>query len=80
MVLPMKLGAWLTKKKTTPEAFAALIEVDPVSVRRYIAGTRRPKPVIMTRIIEATQGDVTANDFLVEVEVARLKRPEQRVA
>lgn len=44
--------------------FAAKIEVDVVTVRRYLSGTRRPKWEVMARIVKATQGEVTADAFM----------------
>lgn len=78
----MKLNDYLTSKDLTPEAFAQQIEIDPVSVRRYLNGKRRPKWDVASRIAEVTNGAVTANDFVPEV-VAKRKRPrraEARVA
>lgn len=63
----MKLTDYLTSRGLTPEAFAELIEIDPVSVRRYMQETRRPKWDVAARIAQVTGGAVTANDFVPEV-------------
>jgi DNA-binding transcriptional regulator YdaS (Cro superfamily) len=46
-------------------AFAALIDVKPQLVSRYLKGTI-PDRERMRRIREATDGQVTADDFYVE--------------
>lgn len=58
------LGQYLTEERKTPEEFAALIDVDPVTVRRYLNGSRRPSWDVMPRIVSATAGRVTADSFL----------------
>ncbi len=60
----MRLDDWISRKGMTREAFAALIDVEPASVTRYANGDRVPRPTIMRRIVTATNGDVTPNDFL----------------
>lgn len=70
----MKLNDYLTSRGLTPEAFAELIEIDPVSVRRYVQETRRPKWDVAARIARVTGGEVTANDFLPEAPPEVLKR------
>lgn len=44
--------------------FATKIKVDVVTVRRYLAGSRRPSWAIMPRIVKETRGVVTADDFM----------------
>lgn len=58
------LAQYLTDQRQTPEEFAALIAVDPVTVRRYLNGSRRPSWDVMPRIVSATDGKVTADSFL----------------
>lgn len=58
----MKLRHWLTSKNMTNAEFAALISVDESSVSRYVNG-RLPRKVILARVVEHTDGQVTANDF-----------------
>lgn len=59
-----KLGDWMAERDLSPEEAAKLFEVDAVSVRRYLSGSRIPSWRVMPRIIRATEGEVTANDFL----------------
>ncbi len=58
----MKLQAYLTSKKETPNAFATRIGVPPHTVYRYLAG-RVPRPDIMGAVYKATKGKVQPNDF-----------------
>jgi len=74
----MKLGDYLTWKFLTPEAFAEELNVDAVSVRRYVSGKRRPRWGLMALIAEKTEGHVTANDFAPEAK-KKPKRPKARV-
>lgn len=58
----MKLHLYLSENKITEAAFAEAIGVTRISVARYKAG-RVPEAEVMDRIIEATSGAVTPNDF-----------------
>jgi transcriptional regulator with XRE-family HTH domain len=60
----MKLDRWLKRKKMTPEAFAALIEVHETTVYRFLQGLVFPKSGNLRKIAEVTDGAVQANDFL----------------
>lgn len=60
----MKLSDYLIDKQLSPAAFARIIEVGRMSVHRYINGDRFPRPDVLQRIQQATQGQVTPNDFL----------------
>ena len=60
----MRLDDWIAQRGITREAFAALIDVEAPTVTRYANGDRVPRPRIMRRIIEVTEGQVTANDFI----------------
>ena len=71
----MKLHDYLTLKGLTPEAFAEQLQVDAVTVRRYLRGKRRPTWEVMSRITEQTKGAVTANDFVPERETKKRSRP-----
>lgn len=62
----MKLHDYLTSKNITPARFAGQIGVSHVSVTRYLAGTRRPVWTVLRRIVKATDGQVTANDFMAD--------------
>lgn len=62
----MTLRDYLDSRQLTADQFAAVIEVDPVSVNRYLRGVRKPKWAVMARIMSATDGAVTPNDFVSE--------------
>lgn len=59
----MKLDEYLSARGLTCEAFAEKIGVTGTSVWRYAHGERLPRPATMRRIVEATDGAVTAQDF-----------------
>lgn len=61
----MKLRCWLKIHNLTEAEFAVSIRVSQSSVSRYVAG-RMPRRNVMSRIVAATGGRVTANDFLME--------------
>jgi hypothetical protein len=71
----MRLSDYLSREAKTPEQFAQEIDVDPVSVRRYVKGARRPKWSVLQRIIDATGGAVTANDFVSMATVRKKRSP-----
>lgn len=60
----MTLREYLEQKKLTPEAFSGQIGVSRITVGRYLDGSRRPSWKVLPKIIEATNGQVTANSFL----------------
>lgn len=62
----MKLSEYLRAVDKDAAWFADQIGVDPVSVRRYISGSRRPEWRVIARIKAATGGVVTADDFIDE--------------
>jgi len=68
----MKLGAWITEQKLTHEGAAVLLEIDQVTVTRYVNGTRTPRKPIMERIVKVTGGAVTANDFMSDAGAGRV--------
>jgi transcriptional regulator with XRE-family HTH domain len=59
----MKLRDFLNAKQISDAEFAKTIRVSPTAVYRYAENQRTPRNGIMQRIIEATNGQVTANDF-----------------
>lgn len=67
----MKLGDYLEKTGTRRSFFARMIGVSPASVTEYCDGAYPPRFPVIERIVRATQGAVTANDFL-SPDVARL--------
>jgi transcriptional regulator with XRE-family HTH domain len=62
----MRLAEYLENSKISPAEFSRLIGVSQASVSRYAAGLRFPEPDILVRIKSATDGAVTADDFLPE--------------
>lgn len=63
----VKLGRYISREKITYEAFGKRIGRDHTAVSRYVNGKRLPNRVTMRKIIDATGGAVTANDFLDEM-------------
>jgi len=64
----MTLREYLHNQDISPSEFARRIGVTVTSVYRYRDGIRRPDKQVMPRIVSATQGQVTANDFWLENE------------
>jgi transcriptional regulator with XRE-family HTH domain len=58
----MRLREYLTQNSISRAEFARQIGVKHITVTRYLDG-RVPEPSVMEKIIEATAGKVTANDF-----------------
>lgn len=58
----MKLADWLATEKLSDEEFAARIDTTRQAVWRYRTG-RIPKREVMSRISQATNGDVQPADF-----------------
>jgi hypothetical protein len=56
------LDEWLINEKLSDAVFAARIQVKRETVFRYRNG-RVPHPSVMARIVEATNGAVSPNDF-----------------
>ena len=59
----MNLRSYLSSRGISEAAFGQTIAVSQAAVNRYVRGERMPTPRIMARIVEATDGQVTANDF-----------------
>ncbi len=66
----MQLGAWLKRQNIAAVDFAERVGVGPWSITRYVNGDRVPRPKVMARIIAATGGEVTANDFVIAPDAA----------
>lgn len=60
----MTLTNWLLKTNTSDADFAERIGVSRQALWRYKVAGRIPKPEILARIAKATNGKVTANDFM----------------
>lgn len=76
----MKLQDYLRRHQLSPKAFAERINVSSVTVTRYMTGARRPDWDVMSRIVDATDGAVTADDFLTVERVRRRGNPVAAVA
>jgi DNA-binding transcriptional regulator YdaS (Cro superfamily) len=60
----MRLSEYLDREGTTYVAFAERIGASHArTVERYAKGMRMPDATMMPRIVEATGGEVTPNDF-----------------
>lgn len=64
----MKLKQWLDDRDMTATAFAKLADLDVSTVTRVINGERRPEWQTLDKILAATSGEVTPNDFVPESE------------
>lgn len=61
----MQLSEYLSQNNETARAFGSKIGVKgPATIYRYMQGIRFPSARILKKIEEATNGEVTANDFL----------------
>lgn len=63
----MKLADWLQENGMSAPEFAEKVEVDRSLVTKWLNGKVRPGWTdVLPRVIAATNGQVTANDFLPE--------------
>lgn len=76
----MKLTDYLTETRQTAADFAKRIGVDPISVRRYLNGDRRPDWEVMGKIVKATDGHVTPSDFIHKPSKTKKRRGRPRSA
>ena len=61
----MKLTLWIQQHcGGSRKEFAKMIGSSPQAIYRYEDGDRVPAPKVMHKIVEATGGDVTPNDFI----------------
>ena len=58
------LRNWREKNRRTLEEFGQLIGKDKSTVCSYELGRRRPRYETLARIIVATEGEITAKDFM----------------
>ena len=59
----MHLKEYLHQAGLSETAFSEMVGVSQQAVSRYASGKRIPRSAVLTRITEATDGQVTANDF-----------------
>ncbi len=62
----MKLGPYLSESGLSKKVFADSIGVSEEAVRRYVTGERKPDWPVLARIVKATGGKVSADDFMGE--------------
>ena len=62
----MKLETWLATKGMRATEFARLAGLTDSTVSRLLSGKRRPEWATIDKIVAATKGEVTANDFVSE--------------
>lgn len=60
----MKLDEYMSLNALTDVALAAKVGVASTTVMRWRRGTVKPDWEVLPRIVEATGGAVTANDFM----------------
>jgi len=60
---------WIAKSGRTQQAIAHQLGVSRPYVNMLKAGKKRPSWRIASRILEITQGEVTANDLIAEFSV-----------
>jgi transcriptional regulator with XRE-family HTH domain len=60
----MQLATYLSQKAISDGDFAEAIGVTRQAVHRYKSGERFPERAVLQKISEATEGNVTANDFM----------------
>lgn len=59
----MKLSAYLSQSGSTQADFAKAVGASQFAVGKWTRGERIPRPGALARIMAATGGKVTANDF-----------------
>lgn len=69
----MRLADWLIEqgkspRRLTQEQFAQEVGTSSSTISRLVSGRRRPSLDLARRISEVTNGKVTANDFVGEVD------------
>lgn len=62
----MKLQAYLSKNKLSQHKFGKMCGISQSAVCFYISGVNVPNKKNMKKIIDATNGEVRANDFFDE--------------
>lgn len=59
----MELGKYLQKHKISQSAFAEQVGTRQSAIWAYVHKRKQPRPVMIAKIIRATDGAVTPNDF-----------------
>ena len=78
----MKLIKWLIKSDISKKEFAERIGISESLVYHYLSGKRYPSSSTARKIMEATNGAVTPNDFIGEqgVEKEKNKPKEEEIS
>lgn len=66
----MTLREWLEANELTNTEFARRIGSQESTVRKWRLGLRRPRAEALVKVVQATGGQVTANDFFMTDESA----------
>ena len=74
----MLLKDYLTQRGETVEQFAERVGESPHTIGKLYRGDRFPRVDLATRIIRATDGEVTADDLLAAA--ATRRQPEKAAA
>ncbi|HVI27499.1 helix-turn-helix transcriptional regulator [Hansschlegelia sp.] len=72
----MTLAQYLAEHRLSHAAFAVMIGTSQAAVSRYALHRRMPRREHLQKIIEATGGAVTPNDFMKPAEAAAAAQPE----
>jgi transcriptional regulator with XRE-family HTH domain len=62
--MALSLAEYLKLSGISVETFAEAVGAHPVSVRRYIAGSRFPRPAMLQKMIKVSGGRLSADSFL----------------
>tara|TARA_B100001540_G_scaffold314461_3_gene339457 strand:+ start:4854 stop:5051 length:198 start_codon:yes stop_codon:yes gene_type:complete len=65
MALMMTLKDYIRDFEDSQRAFAARLDVTPLTVNRWCAGKRQPRPEMALKIVEATGGRVSLESLYV---------------
>jgi transcriptional regulator with XRE-family HTH domain len=76
----MKLADWLQQNDITGAALAVSAGLDPSTISRIISGERKPDWSTLDKIMAATGGAVTPNDFIPDEEQAPEPAPNEQAA
>lgn len=63
IILGMKLAAYLSQNGIDEISFASTLGVSAKAIRHWVSGNRTPRREQMQKIISATKGAVSPNDF-----------------
>lgn len=76
----MKLSDYMKSTNTAVREIAEKVGVSRMAVRYWADEKRMPRPELMKRIVEATNGEVTPNDFFLRVKSVDTSTPADEAA